>query len=66
MTVLDLDRNDVDAAIELYEKELLAGRWTSDDSEVIIMLQDDPSELMDRLEELNDRPDIARALDKLA
>ncbi len=45
----DLQRNDVDGAVRVFEAELDAGTWGPDKGEVLLMLQDDSDELLARL-----------------
>jgi hypothetical protein len=47
--VLQLNRNDVDSALRVRAIAVAAGRWTSQDDQMILMLQDDPDELMQAL-----------------
>lgn len=49
MTIEQLDRNDVDAAVKLYREETARGVWNADKAQSLLMLQDDPAELMRRL-----------------
>jgi len=49
--VEDLPRNDADAALELYERLRSRGELTPERAQAILMLQDDPSELMRRIAE---------------
>jgi hypothetical protein len=52
----DLERNDVDAALAFAEQEIRArGALLPGDSHVLAMLQDDPSELIRRVVELERR-----------
>lgn len=50
--ILSLKRNDVDAAVALYQRGVAAGTWTPEDGEMLVMLQDKPAELLRRLAEL--------------
>lgn len=52
MTVYDLDRNDIDGALEVYARALAEGRET-EVAQVLVMLQDDPSELIRRMLEVS-------------
>lgn len=62
----DLERNDIDGALALYKRQLLAGEWRAEDAEMLLMLQDDPTELMARMVQLaNEDPAVARALEEL-
>lgn len=47
--ILKLKRNDVDGAIALYQHGTARGTWSPEDGEMIVMLQDDPSELRKHL-----------------
>lgn len=62
MTVEKLSRNDVPSAIALYRSEVERGTWTVEQAEVVLMLQDDPNELMKAIAVVNREPGF---LDKL-
>ena len=55
LTFMDLDRNDVESALQYAEPRLRDGTFGFEDSEMLIMLQDDPHELIRRLGELSSR-----------
>jgi len=57
-----LDRNNATGARDVYVKGLLAGTWTPDDSQWILHMQDDPTELLGLIKEANARPDVGAAL----
>lgn len=48
-TVAVLKRNDVDGVIETYKARAVAGVWTYEDAQTALMLQDDPTELIQAL-----------------
>ncbi|MDY0001749.1 MAG: hypothetical protein RBU30_10670 [Polyangia bacterium] len=56
-SILSLKRNDVQGALTYAEERLRAGEYTSDDSEQLFMLQDDPEELLDKLDALLEKHD---------
>lgn len=55
MTVTDLDRNDVQGALQVYQTEMAAGTWSADKAEAMLQLQDDPTELLRRLAKITSR-----------
>ena len=46
----DIERNDIPTALAFYDQEEKAGGISEQDSEVLLMLQDDPDALMAALE----------------
>jgi hypothetical protein len=52
MSILDLKRNDTDGALAYARERLEEGDFTQEDAQQLIMLQDDPEELIKRLNEL--------------
>lgn len=55
LSPLDLDRNDVDGALELAERSMRSGTWDFSRAEFLLMLQDDPTKLDDELRKLERR-----------
>lgn len=61
----NLKRNDVDAAVEAYRDAVLGHTWTPEFSTVLIQLQDDPTELKQRLTALSREPEMMEAMDAI-
>ncbi len=49
MTIQELERNDVEGALRLRRELISRGEWGRDTAEILLMLQDDPSELIRRI-----------------
>jgi hypothetical protein len=49
---ISLDRNDVQAALKYAEERFKSGTFDGDDAEQLLMLQDDPDELIEKLSAL--------------
>jgi hypothetical protein len=47
--IYEMKRNDVDAATEWAREAMAAGKYTPEAAHVLIMLQDEPGELVRRL-----------------
>lgn len=62
MNLLDLERNDVEGAAQVYRDAVWNGTWKPALSTMLIQLQDEPEELLDVLAQLNEDPELARRL----
>lgn len=56
MTLADVPRNDIDAAVRFYLQELEAGRWNAWLGEMLMMLQDDPAALVSAMRARETQP----------
>lgn len=66
MNVGNLQRNDTESALAYIEARIRAGEWTSEEAEMVFMLQDEPGPLMDALERLIEAdPSIGEYLDRM-
>ncbi|MCP4573230.1 MAG: hypothetical protein GY838_12825 [bacterium] len=52
--LIDLKRNDIPGAIEYAAGKIKTGGLSPEDAHVLLMLQDDPSELIEQLETLKE------------
>lgn len=67
-TPYELDRNDMDGAIETYRHLVLTARTAdelADGVQILLTLQDDPEHLDHALERVANEPAVAAALAKL-
>ncbi len=55
LTIMTLERNDIEGALTLAEPRMRAGTYCFENDEVLMMMQDDPTELQRRLVELERR-----------
>lgn len=60
--VFDLERNDVEMAVEFYRESVLDGTWDPDDGSILLQLQDNSDELERRLAEVDQEPAVAAVL----
>ncbi len=58
-----IKRNDVDAAIECFREGILRGTWDTDQGSTMLMMMDDPDELIRRIAEVAKEPHIAAILE---
>lgn len=68
MTLLDLQRNDIPNAVRVYRETLqsaLAYQQVEDTARTLVMLQDDPSELLERLDRVAGEARMAGLLARL-
>jgi hypothetical protein len=49
VTIYELDRNDVEGAMAVYRGLKARGKWRPEDGSMLLMLQDDPEELLKRM-----------------
>lgn len=54
-TLFELERNDVEGAVAVYLDTIADGTWKPETSGMLLMLQDDPTELCRRFEKLYDQ-----------
>lgn len=68
MTILELDRNDVRGAVRVYRETVqtaLNYQQVEDAARTLVMLQDDPDELLECLDKVAAEPRVAGALRRL-
>jgi hypothetical protein len=58
-------RNDSKWALATFRRLVLTGEWTPARSRMLLMLQDNPGELMGLLAKEMRKPEIAKAMKKL-
>jgi hypothetical protein len=52
VSVYQLPRNDTEEALKLFRRLYAAGVWDEDQERTMIMAQDDPTELEERMDEI--------------
>lgn len=52
-----LRRNDVQGVVDAYKARAAAGLWSNEDAQTAVMLQDDPSEVVQALASAKDELD---------
>ncbi len=62
MTLFDLKRNDTQGAAQVFRDAVWDGTWQPELSTMLIQLQDEPDELLDILDQLQDDSEFARRL----
>lgn len=68
MTILDLERNDISGAVRLYREAVqsaLSYQQVEDAARTLVMLQDDPGELLAKLDSVAGEARIAGILRRL-
>jgi len=68
MAISELERNDVEGAVREYRhvvQTALTYQEVQDAASTLVMLQDDPDELLERLESITSEPKVSGALRRL-
>lgn len=63
--IQDLQRNDTEGAIAFFRAAVMTRAWGPDVAQILIQLQDDPTEYLERWREVSQEPAVAAALARI-